>query len=133
MAKVKEPERALNMGRRRSHKEKKGKNRTWRIFFFFGYFIIVSLINFDRTCNKKEIREREREMGVKIYLLLYYNESNLAWQKASRFLFRKTIYVWPLFSVSLPHFLVFFFFFFCYRVETRQGSNDERGEPFVIE
>lgn len=48
---------------------------------FFGCFIIVSLINFDRTCNKNQRKsERERVMVVKIYLLLYYNESNLVWQ-----------------------------------------------------
>jgi hypothetical protein len=42
-------------------KKKKGKKSNMAdLLFFFGCFIIVSLINFDRTCNKNQ-RKSERE------------------------------------------------------------------------
>ena len=43
-------------------KKKKGKKSNMADLLFFGCFIIVSLINFDRTCNKNQKKsERERE------------------------------------------------------------------------
>jgi hypothetical protein len=62
-------------------KKKKGKKSNMADLLFFLVFLLLyrSSISIEHVIRIKG-NQRERVMVVKIYLLLYYNESNLVWQ-----------------------------------------------------
>lgn len=58
-------------------KKKEKKSNMADLLFWVVLLLYRSSISIEHTIR---IKGNEREMGIKIYLLLYYNESNLVWQ-----------------------------------------------------